>query len=108
MIGKPIPQELQDQNRVGDVSFDKEWLRQHQSLMDDLSDELFVVNAKQSAQTDEVLITAYCEKFEPHNNRLMMPRYSFDFEEWERSGRVLFTKTVAAKLRLNYTKVNGG
>lgn len=105
---KPIPTELM--NRLGRVVFAKQWLRESPNLMDVMSDELFVVEARQSAETDEVIVVACCDRFDPVENVHRPDRYSFDYDEWVKSGRVVFTKVAMAykpKLPLS-GRVNGG
>lgn len=99
-----IPQEVVIENRIGRVVFEKDWLRAYPSLMEAMSDELYVRDALNTAGQDEVVVVAWCDKFEPVKDA-RIPKYEFDFVEWKNSGRVLFKQVPGFDM---LAKVNGG
>lgn len=87
-----IPKALIDENRIGNVVLEKRLLQEHPELMDVLGAIMFVIQMRQMAASGELKFTAYCDKFEPHDSRVLAPRYDFDDEEWLKSGAVIFKK----------------
>lgn len=102
-----VPEEIVEDNRLGMVVFPKEWMRIHPSLMEEMNDTLYVLEASQVGDNDEVIIRAYCDKFDSLSTNDRVPRYAFDFEEWKKSGKVIFTKVPGYSDNV-YTNVNGG
>lgn len=99
-----IPQELVDENRVGRVVFPKGWLRAYPSLMDDMSDALYVLRSQVAGDQDEITVVALCDKFDPVPTALV-PKYEFDYDQWRKSGDVIFRRVPGFETP---ERVNGG
>lgn len=104
-----IPEEIVNERRLGTVVFPKQWLRIHPSLMDEMNDLIFVTKAQQAGDKDEIMVECYCDRFDPLALEDRVPRYSFNFEEWQKSGRFQFTKVPGYGMNVMQSqKMNGG
>lgn len=89
-----IPGELVLNRQMGTVVFPKQWFVEHPDLMDVLSSTLFVDEARQSGDTDEVTITGWSHKFDKLGLNDRTPRYSLDYDHWCKTKDLLFSRVA--------------